>query len=111
MNNETVWKSVCVNTMQTTHTVLPLIFQTLSLSTNDVVTGSTRVLRTHFKTCGKHDAIQFVLNAISHNAFFGNAIYAFTLRINQTNAGQVKGFQIFVVETGTLTELPIVWLQ
>ncbi len=80
MNNETVWKSVCVNTMQTTDTVLPLIFQTLSLSTNDVVTGSTRVLRTHFKTCGKHDAIQFVLNAISHNAFFGNAIYAFTLR-------------------------------
>ena len=62
------------------------------------------------QTRRKDHAVQFKLLAISNHAVFGETPNSPTIGIDKVYARQIKARQIFIVETRSLTELPVIRL-
>ena len=81
-----------------------MITQRFCLPADDVVTGPAGVTGADFKARAIDDAVNFIFDAINHQAFFSDALNALAIGVDQGHIGSIEGRQIIIIERRPFAE-------
>ena len=109
--DEAVRETAAVHAVQRGGAVGPLLGERDAVAANEFVARAPHIVGAYLEAGGVHDAIEFVLNAIDHNAALSDALNALSVGIDQRDIAAVEGWQVVVVKTGALAELAVIRLE
>src|SRR5215471_6974526 len=95
---ETVRKAVAVKAMQCLHSICPMLGECLAAATNYLKRRPAGICRPDFESSGEDDAIDLELDSVEHQAILRDALHALPARIHQRHVGQIKRWEVFVIE-------------
>ena len=110
-HDEAIGETVHMHAVQRARTFSPFLGKAQPVAAIDLIARTLRVARANFKARRIDEAVEFIFNAVNHHTFFGDALDAATLRVDEMDIGTVEGREIFVVEAGALAELIVIGLQ